>query len=409
MRSDSPRSSGIAWCAVALALSLAAGRARAQDVSVGCWNGLVCNTDRAVPPLPCSTGTDCPSSLCLEGTCLPPLADCQYCFDGLPSYCPDLFLADEPTPVRGALDALAGTCSYSFCGTIGYVVRPSAGPSIRGLEACFQMGGGWRLWGQGDCDSDGIPNELDGPRLCVPGRVAGRERAAYVCADATFLAVGRDPGPMPPCAGPMPPLVAPELAACARDSASFEPFGMCCERREDCPVLRGPWGVVRPVRCVALGPDVGVCAYDGPSDLADDTSCLTHAPTPSCLTDAASPAFERWAMGDCDAECEEAETVNLVAPEVCTCSPPMPDAGIDAHVEPDGYVEPDARASELDAAVPDGGEAFDAAPSPEAPPSFGGAGCRCVAHGRRASGHSLVGVLVALGVLVRSRRRIIGR
>jgi hypothetical protein len=404
-----PSRSAGAWLGVVVLLCTAA-PVRAQEVTVGCWGAGGCDTIPDEPPLPCSTGVECASGLCLESTCLPPLDGCSYCFDGLPSYCPDLFLGDVPSPIRGTFDPILGTCSYAFCGGVAYVVR-SGPPTISGLEDCLQMGGSWRLWGQGDCDSDGIPNALEtGSGICSPDRVVGRARSTYVCADATFAMAGADPGVAPPCPSAVPPLVAPDVGACPVDDAGFEAFGICCETGADCPRLEGPWGVVRPVRCVQLRRGVGVCTYDGPTELADDASCVTHPPTATCLGGTSSVAFERWADGDCDAECEGTETRNLVAAEVCSCSPPTPDAGVDAHVEPDAYVErPDARAPELDAESPDGGAALDAASAPEGPPSFGGAGCRCAARTARVPGPLLAGVLLAFGVLSLSRRRIAKR
>lgn len=370
----------LALSTVGCVLGLAAPRAHAQ---LGCWDGprSVCDGARSpVTGTTCMSGSGCDSNVCLfddgVGHCMVPVdgtSGCQYCFLEPPIACP-LVSIGPLAPVPGVPGA--DGCTYPICGSrITYRVDTDA-PELAGLLGCLRLT--LDPWGDGDCDNDLIVNRDDlGEAVCIPNQPVRRFDDLTVSCGGFFTSSSA------PAARCEPVSPTGTILGCA--VVGPIPFGICCDLAEQCPDVPG-----MPARCVRLPGMLGsegVCTYgrDGPPV---DTSCLSTEPTTSCDNATAMTAYERWATGNCDADCDSVS--NAASGVVCGC---RPDAAL---------LQPDASArTELDAASP-----LDAGSLDAGPPSlvrFGGSGCRCAAAGARDRG--MLPIALALGLAIVARRR----
>jgi hypothetical protein len=375
----------------------------AAHAQLGCHATWTCAPGAATTSDRCDRGADCASNICIlapdggTGSCLAPSEECAWCFVTSPDTCPRVSVGTRELPLAPRLDA---GCEYELCGADNrYRVdldRPRLGTGA--LAACFAAT--LDPWGDGDCDSDRIPNRLDvGDAVCIPNVPVGRvEGTDLVRCRGEFK-----PVPSPECTAVSPE---PSLFGCSLETQTF---GICCVDHLACPLLPD----AGPPRCVRLptapgDPPAGVCTYGGGT--GTDPSCLAEPPTDDCDAVGEDSGYERWARGNCNAACDGNDNEDSIL--VCGC----PDAGFDAW-EPDAFVvsEPDAWVPDMDAGVV---SSMDAALGPDAPGpdtgpgsfSFSGAGCRCVVggarHERGAALLALAGLaLCASSIRARGRRR----
>lgn len=358
---------------VGLALAALATPARAHaQLDVGCYSWGACRDGMpfGMTPRPCSSGRDCDDpGVCVfespgdtTGFCLVPTGMCEYCLMPEATTCPEAAIGSRgrqtpPLTIDG--------CAYAICGDSRYVVDGDT-PDFPSLAPCF-TGPFLNWWGGGDCDEDGIVNDLDrGEALCFANRPVTRvEEGRVTCEHGQFA--------LDPVATRMCSVVSPDerVRACVEDG--FLPFGICCTQLEECPTVPG-FGV-RCVRLPGESGEEGVCTYG--SDVPPvDTSCLSATSGALCEDTEAPTAYLRWAQGNCDGDCDPFDADNASSDLVCGC---RPDAGVDAS-SPDAAARPDADgvdASTLDAGRfdLDAGPPLDAAEVPT--PSFGGSGVQC--------------------------------
>jgi MYXO-CTERM domain-containing protein len=388
---------GAALALSLLSLASLADTRVAQAQGIGCmsWGRCVEGAPFAMD-LACSTGRDCPDpGVCVfeapgdaTGRCLVSLSSCNVCLLPETTECPEAAIGSRGR-FQPAITA-EGQCEYPICGPSAYTVDRDA-PDFPSLAPCF-TGAAPRWWNDGDCDEDGLVNELDrGEATCIANRPVSRiSEGGVTCARGRFA--------QSPTAGPFCGSVSidPAVIACTEDAPLA--FGICCERVEDCPLVPGVG-----VRCVRLPGDEGVegvCTY-GRDVPPTDTSCLAPSARGATCDSIDSPTpYERWADGNCDLDCEIMPTRNADSELVCGCAPDAgTDAGLDAAVVRDAGVD----ASTLDATLsPD--TAVDAAPTGPSP-RFGGSGLSCGVTPRGASAPPVLTLVLLALALLRRRPR----
>ena len=372
-------------------------RAHAQ-LDVGCYSSGACREGLpfGMVPRPCSTGRDCDDpGACvfaspddLTGLCLVPTSMCEYCLLPDAMSCPEAAIGSRgrQTPAL-TIDG----CAYAICGESRYVVDGDT-PDFPSLAPCF-TGPFLNWWGGGDCDEDGIVNDLDrGEALCFENHPVTRiEEGRVTCDRGQFV---RDPMATGMTAD-MCSIVSPDPMVRACVDEGVLPFGICCTQLEECPTVPGM--EVRCVRLPSADGEAGVCTY-GRDIPPVDTSCLRGTSGTFCEDTTAPTAYLRWANGDCDADCDPLRTTNANAELVCGC---RLDAGVDAW-------SPDAARAD-DASVPtplDASTSIDAGvDAAGGAPRFGGWGASCRAGATRASAPPASLALIALLGLARGRRR----
>ncbi len=384
----------VACVVFGFALAVYAAPARA-GVEIGCFSFGMCRPGDpfGVMPRECSSGRDCDDpGACvfaapgdLTGLCLVPTSRCEYCLLPSSTECPEAAIGSRgrQTPPL----TIAG-CAYAICGDSRYVVDGDA-PDFPSLAPCF-TGPFLNWWGGGDCDEDGLVNDLDrGEAVCFANRPVARVAdGAVTCERGTFV--------FNPVATRSCSVVStdPLVQACVEDGVL--PFGVCCTQVEECPQV--PMQAARCVRLPGARGDEGVCTY-GREIPPLDTSCLTATSGALCEDPSAPTAYFRWANGNCDADCDPMGTTNGNAEQVCGC---RPDAGVDAAM-PDAAAPPDAG-TQLDSSSLDAGPPIDASSAP--PARFGGSGVQCSAQrggdGTKSDGTMLL--VLGLAIAISSRR-----